>query len=491
MRFEHAVFRIARNRFFTMDSLELPGSGCVAFVGANGSGRTSLARSLCGELELCEGRAELCPAGDIVRISFEEQVRLMEEDFRLRNTDMASPEEMRGLTPRLLLGEVAAQCPDLCRRLGVEPLLDRPFHVLSSGEGRRILIARALLTGKRVLVMDAPFDGLDECSRQELMALFGEISAGGRLVLLVVNRYAEIPAFASHAGILSECRVIKFGRCEDLAGDLDFLQLENTETVTGQDIPPAPADAPALAFDGPLAVLRDVVVTYDGRNVIDHLTMTVNQGENWQIRGPNGAGKSTLLALITGDQPQGYANDITLFGIRRGSGESVWDIKKRIGFVSPAFHLSYRVNCSVRNVVISGFYDSVGLYERPGDEKSLLADRWLEVAGLRPAADLPFRSLSFGQQRIVLILRALVKHPPVLILDEPMQGLDPVSRLLVRNFAECLMRSGTTQLMFVSHHREDAPRGITNILDFVPCEGTYEYRFTTVDPAAKEAGETR
>ncbi|MCE9958737.1 ATP-binding cassette domain-containing protein, partial [Aeromonas rivipollensis] len=141
-------------------------------------------------------------------------------------------------------------------------------------------------------------------------------------------------------------------------------------------------------------------------------------------------GKSTLLALITGDHPQGYSNDLRLFGVRRGSGESIWEIKRHIGLVSPALHLDYRVHCSVQTVILSGFYDSIGLYTRPGDRQLALANQWLALLGLKDqgALPLPFHALSFGQQRLVLIARALVKHPPLLILDEPLQGLDPLNR---------------------------------------------------------------
>ncbi|MCE9944141.1 ATP-binding cassette domain-containing protein, partial [Aeromonas rivipollensis] len=169
-------------------------------------------------------------------------------------------------------------------------------------------------------------------------------------------------------------------------------------------------------------------------------------------------GKSTLLALITGDHPQGYSNDLRLFGVRRGSGESIWEIKRHIGLVSPALHLDYRVHCSVQTVILSGFYDSIGLYTRPGDRQLALANQWLALLGLKDQGALPFHALSFGQQRLVLIARALVKHPPLLILDEPLQGLDPLNRHLVREMVVRLIGEGT-QLLFVSHHPEDAPPG--------------------------------
>lgn len=482
MKFQNCRFIIARDKFLGIDNLELSDTGCVAFVGANGSGKTSLAKALARELVIASGQVSIDVNLDIARISFEKQVNIIEEDFKLRNSDNASESELYGITSRQLLESTCRSSPEvmkaLCDRLDITKLLDFPYHVISSGEGRKVMIARAILANKNVVIMDAPFDGIDVQTRRDLMSIFYELYESNRLVVLIVNRYDEIPEFAQHIGIISDCELIKFGTRQQMLADLEFMQLKNSESIASLAVPDAPSDAPVYNFDGPLVEMEDVVVRYMDKVIINHLTMTINRGENWQITGPNGAGKSTLLSLITGDHPQGYSNNLKLFGIRRGSGETIWDIKKKIGFVSPSFHLSYRVNCSVRNVILSGYYDSIGLYEMPGDEKLLLADKWLNVIGLETAANAPFMSLSFGQQRIVLIARALVKHPPVLILDEPLQGLDAVSRLLVKKFVEYLMKSGSTQVLFVSHHKEDAPLGITNILEFVPSGVSYKYRFT-------------
>ena len=219
--------------------------------------------------------------------------------------------------------------------------------------------------------------------------------------------------------------------------------------------------------------LKHVNITYN-RPVLQDLTFTVNPGEHWQITGPNGAGKSTLLSLITGDNPLVYVNDVTVCGIKRGSGESIWDIKKYFGYVSGSLHLDYRVSAPVINVVLSGFYDSIGLYQHPGDEELKLARQWLKLINLANKEHVSFKTLSFGQQRLLLIVRALVKNPPLLILDEPLQGLDAYGRALVRGFLTYFMEHGRTSLLFVSHHQEDAPAGITHRLSFVRHnDGTY------------------
>lgn len=262
-----------------------------------------------------------------------------------------------------------------------------------------------------------------------------------------------------------ECRLLLAGERDTVPGSREVAQLACAEAVS-PCLPP-PLAAPAALPPGPRVQMRKLRIAYGDLVVIDGLDWTIEPGQHWQLVGPNGAGKSTLLSLITGDHPQGYSNVLTLFGRRRGSGESIWESKRHIGLVSPELHLDYRVNGSVLTVILSGFYDTIGLYTCPGDRQLALANQWLTLLGLGEQGARPFHGLSFGQQRLVLIARALVKHPPLLILDEPLQGLDPLNRHLVRAMVGRLIGVGT-QLLFVSHHPEDAPPGLTHRLSFVP-----------------------
>jgi molybdate transport system ATP-binding protein len=213
--------------------------------------------------------------------------------------------------------------------------------------------------------------------------------------------------------------------------------------------------------------MKDVVVRYGEKCVLNRLNWTVKPGEHWKISGPNGSGKSTLLSLVSGDNPQAYANDITLFGIKRGSGESVWDIKKRIGLVSTAFQQDYRVGVTVRIVVISGFFDSIGVYGNYTKKQEEIALEWLEMLHMEKHIDASFRNLSYGEQRLVLLARAMVKQPDLLILDEPCQGLDDINREMVLKLVDHLGNTGTTQILYVTHHPEDGIPCITNSLELV------------------------
>jgi molybdate transport system ATP-binding protein len=211
--------------------------------------------------------------------------------------------------------------------------------------------------------------------------------------------------------------------------------------------------------------MKDVNISYNGVKVLRHIDWTVKKGEHWALLGPNGSGKTTLLSLILGDNPQAYANDINLFGRRKGSGESIWDIKKRIGLVSPELHLHYPRQFSCLDVVCSGFFDSAGLYRRCTDKQRGAALEWMDHMGLSPLAGARFGECSDGAQRMVLVARAMVKHPELLVLDEPCQGLDDRNRHRIVNRVEAIGKHFDTVVIFVTHDPDELPGIVTHVLN--------------------------
>jgi molybdate transport system ATP-binding protein len=210
--------------------------------------------------------------------------------------------------------------------------------------------------------------------------------------------------------------------------------------------------------------MSQVNVSYNGVRILRNVDWTVRRGEHWALLGANGAGKTTLLSLILGDHPQVYANDVRLFGQRRGSGESIWEIKQRIGWVAPELHLHYPRDVTGQQVVCSGFYDSIGLYRCSTAREKREAQAWMSHLGLSGIRDKPFARLSEGQQRLVLLARALVKTPELLILDEPCQGLDAANRARVRQTIEAVGRQLDTSVVYVTHNPDELPRIITHVL---------------------------
>ena len=452
---------------FILKNLTLEDHCFCTIIGQNGSGKTLFAKSICGELKNTSGTVP--ESISVANISFEKQMEFIEEDFNRRNSDTES--DLVGYTPMemfLRVNEDKRVISSLCETLHFSYALNRSYHKLSSGEGRKALIIEALLKNPELIVLDSPFDGLDVKTREDLQQMLIDIYNQGKSIVVTVNRFDEISPMCQKLGLIMDKELVKFGDKDEILNNSEVKQLTHYEKLPKiYSLPEVPEDCrDTLDRSIPITVLKDVTVQYEDHVILNRLNWTINPYEHWQISGPNGCGKSTLLSLITGDNPQGYSNDLTLFGIRRGSGETIWDIKKHIGYVSPSFHLDYRVSCSIINVILSGYFDTIGLYEQPGDKKISLALQWLKILGLKEQANNSFKSLSYGQQRLVLIVRALVKQPPLLILDEPLQGLDSLSRELVRRFVEFLMKNGETQILFVSHHADDAPRGITHHLVF-------------------------
>ncbi|MCL5632892.1 molybdate ABC transporter ATP-binding protein ModF [Enterobacter vonholyi] len=487
LHISQGAFRLSDTRTLTIADLTIRAGESWAFVGTNGSGKSALARALAGELNLLKGEYQ-SDFTRLTRLSFEQLQKLVSDEWQRNNTDLLSPgeDDTGRTTAEIIQDEVKdpARCQRLAERFGITALLNRRFKYLSTGETRKTLLCQALMSEPELLILDEPFDGLDVQSRAQLASLLASLNQQGYTLVLVLNRFDEIPEFIQHAGVLADCNLTETGEKTALLKQALIAQLAHSEQLDGITLPEpdAPSARHALDPHQPRIVLRDGVVSYDDRPILNRLSWTVNPGEHWQIVGPNGAGKSTLLSLITGDHPQGYSNDLTLFGRRRGSGETIWDIKKHIGYVSSSLHLDYRVSTTVRNVILSGYFDSIGIYQAVSDKQHKLAQQWLDILGMdNRVADAPFHSLSWGQQRLALIVRALVKHPTLLILDEPLQGLDPLNRQLIRRFVDVLISEGETQLLFVSHHAEDAPACITHRLEFVPDGEGYRYLLSNVD----------
>ena len=318
----------------------------------------------------------------------------------------------------------------------MEPFLDKPLVTLSSGELRKYQLTRALLSGPEILVIDNPYIGLDARTRTLLSQLLESLTPTTRLVL-VLSRPSEIPAFITHV------IPVKDGK----AGGKMPLQ-----TWLDRELPPA------------VIRLRNVTIRFGDRIILDRLNWTVRSGEHWALTGANGSGKSTLLSLINADNPQAYAHDIELFGRPRGSGESIWDIKSKIGFVSPELHRAFRMDAPALDIVTSGCFDTEGLFRRPSPEQRAGALRWMEEFGIGDLAGAPFLRLSSGQQRLCLVARAFVKDPPLYILDEPLQGLDEAQRRRVKVLLDRYCGAPGKTLVMVTHYPEEYPACIDHSL---------------------------
>jgi molybdate transport system ATP-binding protein len=442
-----------------------------AVVGPNGAGKSSLVRALAGDLPIVRGRMVrgngFTPGESVGYVSFELHRHLIEREesrdharfFSGRLDDLPKVRELIGLDdadPEL--------GSEMVRLLEIDTLLDRPYRVLSTGEMRKALIARAVLKTPRLLILDEPFDGLDVPSRNRLSGAVHRLMRELQ-VILVAHRPEEILPSISHVIQLEEGRVVRQGRRDTV---LKAMAADSPDEGPSSRPPMTPiSEGPEKSdSDEALIEMRNISVRYGQTRVINRLDWTVKRGENWVVVGPNGAGKTTLLNLITGDNVQAYANDIRLFGRLRGSGESIWDIRSHIGVVSSELQIHYRKRLTALETVLSGFFDSVGLYRHASENQRRTAFEQLERLGLSGMADRRFDRLSCGEQRMILLARAMVKSPELLILDEPCQGLDRRNRETVLEMIDAIGRSPNTQLLYVTHHPGEIPGCITHQLRF-------------------------
>ncbi|MEH6625995.1 MAG: molybdate ABC transporter ATP-binding protein ModF [Motiliproteus sp.] len=434
-------------------------------TGTNGAGKSALAAVLAGVGECLSGAIEGLPARVGV-VSFEAQAELIEAERKKDDADILDVISAGTPVREILFVDCAdiETANDLVARFELEYLLDRAFRKLSTGESRKVMLIRALASKPDLLVLDEPFDGLDANAllmlQQYLASLIDSIP-----MVMVLNRFDEFPDFISHIAYVDQGALQHQVQRSDEKAYAELYQLLHLKS-TDLDVPPADPDTeiPRLDSQQPLVRLNGISIKYDEHKLIDSLDWTIEANQHWQLSGPNGSGKTALLSLITGDHPQCYVNDIFVFGFQRGNGESIWQIKQFIGYVSTALQWEYRVGTGLRNVIISGFYDSIGLYSKCTDQQRQIADQWLELLGMKDRADQPFNKLSYGDQRLLLIARAMVKHPPLLILDEPCLGLDDMNRQLVLALIEKICASSETSVLYVNHHPEDRIKGIDNYL---------------------------
>ena len=204
-----------------------------------------------------------------------------------------------------------------------------------------------------------------------------------------------------------------------------------------------------------------------GIKTLTDVNIAVKKGEIYGFLGPNGAGKSTLLSLITGDNPKGFGQNLFLFGRKKGSGESVWDIKKQIGIFTTSMTDLFQKGHTLEQMILSGFFDSIGLYNEPTNLQKQIVAQWLEVIEMTALAKKRFIDLSIGQQRVALIVRAVLKNPPLLILDEPVEGLDDENVDLVIQLINTIKEETNVTILYVSHRIEDglAP---TSVFELIP-----------------------
>ena len=439
-----------------------------AILGGNGAGKSTILRVLAQQISYCEGtlrrNPELQGVTNLGWVHLKQSMGLLaQEKLKDRWEEYSGREQeqqtIRGMFSEFKLAEKESK--DLLRLMQLDSKVDRPIRGLSNGEWRKLLLFQALIRLPKLLMLDEPFDGLDKNSSRDFKSLLRELVQHSKSSLILVSHRQDqlIPEITNVLGlwngemefsgkrssVLTEPNLSRIYRSETEALVTSNLNseiiLSESRNIKDSSVPPVK--------------MENVHLYCQGHTVFEEFSWTWPPGEHWQVAGPNGSGKSTLVKFIVGDHLQAYSNRVWIFGKRRGSGENIWDMRKRIGLVTPELQMNYRKNITGRKVVYSGFNDSIGYYGAISEQQKEIAEKWLNQFDLCEIAENSFLNLSYGQQRLFLLARAMVKSPELLLFDEPCQGLDPYQRAELIRKIDLLGKSQVTQILYISHQVED------------------------------------
>jgi molybdate transport system ATP-binding protein len=474
IRLQDALTRHPEMRFDAPLNWTLKTGEHWAIIGPNGAGKSLFVDVLTGKLAIRSGLREY-PLLEEHKLNLSESIR----SIAFRDISSIIPDYNQSAYQQRWNSQEAESSPDagelfrfhpdqtyansILDSLDIRALLNRKMIHLSSGELRKFLIARTLITKPRVLILDNPFIGLDAPSRDRLsLVLEGLSKMDGLQLIFVLSNPTDLPGFVHLVLPILARKLQSPMEKKAFLADEDLLKKLFPNFSSGIEDRPLrtyTSESFVVAEQLPDSVVRlnDINIRYGSRSILKGLSWSIQKGERWALLGPNGAGKSTLLSLLCADNPQSYANDIRLFGFKRGSGESIWDIKQHIGYVSPEMHHYYMKNVPCQDIVGSGLFDTIGLYRKCNETQLQMVVRWMNTFGIGALAQKNFLQVSSGEQRLCLLARAFIKEPQLLILDEPLHGLDASNKSLVRNIINDYCSDPEKTLIYVTHYTNEIP----------------------------------
>jgi molybdate transport system ATP-binding protein len=443
-------------------SFELRSNGHLAITGPSGSGKTILGLALSGKI-FFSGTIKYAPG--------KQKLAWVEQQHHFKNLSNTSSfyyqqrfnsfEATDAQTVAEYLQELNSTYEEMAHQLKINGLLNKPLIQLSNGENKKVQLLKALLTHPDVLILDQPFVGLDIATREYLHQLINDLAATG-ITIVLITQPDEI------SSCITTVIALQKGVPQYFESKGQFLQQQATvkTVVTNFDtvkLEALTAKTNYSTFDCAIQ-MKNVQVNYGDKKILYKINWEVKNGERWLLAGANGAGKSTLLSLITADNPQAYANELYLFDKKRGSGESIWDIKKWIGYLSPELQLFFESSSTSFETIASGLFDTIGLFRQLTDEQTALVMQWMSVANIQQLARKRLYELSIGEQRIVLLIRAFIKNPPLLILDEPCQGLDDATEKTLLELIDRVCINSNKTLIYVTHYANKRPTCVNKLL---------------------------
>lgn len=428
-------------------NLQLRQGESLAIIGRNSSGKTVLAKALAGLLPVMGNIQKLVNADDVVYVAFQSGFTLKHgtSAYRQQRWNMFDSEVVPTVGDEFSVVKNQKELGLLIEKFDFHNYLNRLVISLSNGEQRKLELIKALSQKPRLLVIDNAFNGLDTASRKLLNRMLNQLVKNGQSVVLTGLKTDDFPE-SFERFLYLENQKVRISNRENSSNLYQPLVDDNIQIPYWVN-----------SNFHELIAIKNLDLKYGDQFILKNINWTVNTADKWVLLGGNGSGKTSLLNMIFADNPKAYACDISLFGKPKGSGESIWEIKEQIGFVSPEMHQYLPPRQKVSDVLCSGFFSSEGLYRKPTTFQRNLAQQWLNTVGLKTISEHAFGTLSASVQRMVLVLRTLVKNPPLLLLDEPFQGLDPVNIQIMKNLLNAIARQTTCAMIFVSHFEDEIP----------------------------------
>jgi len=479
--------RSLNNTLFTNLNFTVNKGENWALTGSSGSGKSALLQTIAGNFNVTNGSVThhffeeylMAHPGKNDSLTYHKLVALVEPKHHFRNlsntTDFyyqqrynSSDSEDAQTVEAYLSAKLAVQLQPgywdhekVIRILQLEHLRHKQLIKLSNGETKRLMLAAALLKNPVLLLLDNPLTGLDVQTRSEFNSILNEITASGITVIMAASPY-EIPDAITHVAIFEKGAILQtIAKAEY---DPELFREQADDKIDKEELRSLLNAKVGKAGYQQIISMNNVRIKYGDNVVLDKVNWQVNPGERWALLGPNGAGKSTLLSLINGDNPQAYANDIILFDKQRGTGESIWDIKSKIGFVSPELHQYFPTDDSCLQVIESGYYDTLGLFRQSSKEKAAIALRWMQALEIEQYARTVLKNIPASAQRLCLLARALIKNPDLLIFDEPCQGMDTHQRQHFKNLVDTICGLSDVTLIYVTHYQHEIPDSVDKVL---------------------------
>lgn len=470
---EHITVRYLDKTLFNTLNWEINKGEHWAITGPSGAGKTALLNTILGKFNIINGSIQYHFYDEWRRehtitdpwFNYRNLIAMVGHHHTFRNlsnttTDFYYQQRFNSMdadnSPTVMEYLELSEVPALLQPLRITPLMEKRLIKLSNGETRRVMIARALMQRPQLLMLDNPYIGLDVQARKDLSNMINELIAGGATVLLTTAPH-EIPEHITHVMTMENGAITgKYTRSEFIQLPLPAPAAIELPEMEADKIAALVQHRPSVSFDT-IIRMEDIHIKYGENTILDGINWMVKPNEKWALLGPNGAGKSTLLSLVNGDNPQAYANKLWLFDRKRGSGESIWDIKKKIGFVSPELHQYFTSRDNCLQVICSGFSDIIGSTKPSTPEQQQIARDWMSVLNIDAHGKTPFKQVPESAQRLTLLARALVKNPPLLIFDEPCQGLDAQQKEHFKKVIEQLCEHMPVTLIFVTHYVEELP----------------------------------